>query len=190
MNCGYCNCIFTFLIHKLVGYFADLFRLTAIIILKFEFSILEAIIQLNKFAVLVQSPFYRLLARVSRFGLCNFRQLSLSHHYCYILMLLAVIKNPHQRTHSPTDLSGVRDAGMFPREAKSHPDPPLHCLQPTLIASFSTGSALFIITSNTPLSTCTTAKCQLPSEDCNSTRECKGKWKEPPTEAATTCSRN
>lgn len=145
--------------------------------------------------MLVQSPCYRLLASVSRFGLCNFRQLSLSHRDCYILVLLAVIKNPHQRTHSPTDLSGVRDAGMFPREAKSHPDPPpahppLHCLQPTLIASFSTGSALFIITSNTPLSTCTTAKCQLPSEDCNSTRECKGKRKEPPTETGTTYSDN
>lgn len=59
-----------------------------------------------------------------------------------------------------TDLSGVRDVGGFPQEG-SHTPSSLCCLHPSLIASFSTGSVFFIITSNTPLSTSTLAKCQL-----------------------------
>lgn len=42
--------------------------------------------------------------------------------------------------------------------------PPSAVYTPSLIASFSSGSVFFIITSNTPLSTSTLAKCQLPCQ--------------------------
>lgn len=61
-----------------------------------------------------------------------------------------------------TVLSGVRDVGGFPQEG-SHTQSSLCRLHLSLIASLSTGSVFFIITSNTPLSTLTLANCQLPS---------------------------
>lgn len=111
--------------------------------------------------------------------------LGISHYPSlrYTLVLLSVMWSPHQRGHSAADLSGVKDVGLLPSGNRVTPSPPPHCLQPTIIASLSSGSALFIITSNIPLSTCTAAERQLPSGDCNSTRECKGKWEESPTEA-------
>lgn len=60
------------------------------------------------------------------------------------------VTNCHQESSSEqafsAELSGVRDVGGFPQEG-SHTQSSLCCLHPTLIASFSTGSVFFIITS-------------------------------------------
>lgn len=77
------------------------------------------------------------------------------------------VANCHRESSSEpalsADLSGVRDVGGLPQEW-SHTHSSLCCLHPSLIASFSSGSVFFIITSNTPLSTSTLAKCQLPCQ--------------------------
>lgn len=93
----------------------------------------------------------------------TFLAVILLHH---ATVLHPPVANCHQESSSDralsADLSGVRDVGGFPQEG-SHTQSSLCCLHPTLIASFSCGSVFFIITSNTPLSTSTLAKCQLPS---------------------------
>lgn len=82
---------------------------------------------------------------------------------CYILLSLTVIGNPHQSRRS-LQTSQVWEMLEVSLRNEVTLIPPSAVYTPSLIASFSSGSVFFIITSNTPLSTSTLAKCQLPCQ--------------------------